>query len=174
MKICLVGTHGTGKSTFSYILGAHYKKKGKNVKIIQEVARNCPFPLNSGMTKQACLWIYHYHILKEIEYESKSEILICDRSYFDCFIYSKYFKINLGDHDYLIQAGHRNLSKEYDKIIFIRPDIPIQEDGFRSTDKNFQKGIDKLFVEILDTIPHTVIPSSEIFHKDNLWTKYFS
>src|SRR6188768_4363959 len=92
MKIAIVGTHGTGKSTLSYNLASYYKMKGKTVKIVQEVARSCPFPINEKMTIEAAKWIYLEHSRKELE-ASKNEICIGDRSVFDSFAYAEYFDL---------------------------------------------------------------------------------
>jgi thymidylate kinase len=171
MKIAIVGTHGTGKSTLSYLLASHYKKQGKNVKIIQEVARTCPFPINHGMTIDAAKWIYFEHARKELESIAKHEIVIGDRSVYDSFVYARYF--NLCD-DYLFDLNmiaYEHLSS-YDKIIFVRPDIPLHTDGTRSTDIEFQSGVDEIYSNVLENIDCIEVKSSQIFDPEESWKQY--
>ena len=168
MKIAIVGAHGTGKSTLSYKLAAHYKTQGKNVKIVQEVARSCPFPINHGMTAEAALWIYHEHAKKELEASSKHDVVIGDRSVYDSFIYAEYFELD----NYMIAIldviafAHM---KDYDKVIFVRPDLPLQTDGIRSDDEQFQIGVDKIFEDYMANVDHVQIKSSQIFEPGELW-----
>lgn len=161
--IAVTGTHGSGKTTLTYLLAAHYKSKGKNVKLIQEVARNCPFPINENMTRETAIWIYHEHSKKELEALRDHEIVICDRTYFDSIIYAKYF-------DIMIPLDMR--ADHYDQIIFVRPHGKIQDDGVRSTDEKFQLDIDLLFYNELKHIPHHQISSLDIFNGDMPWKSF--
>lgn len=168
--IAITGTHGTGKTTLSYQLAAHYKEQGKNVKIIQEVARSCPFPLNDKMTKETALWIYHEHSKKELEAARDFEIVICDRTVFDSFVYASSMKINLPYR--IIRSGQRGLRDSYEKIYFVRPDIPLIGDGVRSEDIEFQKEVDELFAYHLKEIPYIELKSSQIFDKEKSWKQF--
>lgn len=170
-KIAIMGTHGTGKTTLSYYLAAHYKKEGKNVKIIQEVARNCPFPLNHAMSSKSAWWIYHEHSRKELEAIQHHDVVICDRSSIDSFIYAEYLDLSDWNHD-LTNVLIKDALSKYSKIFFVTPDVPILEDGFRSTDEDFQKGIDKRFKNIMQSYPHTKINSSFIFKEEQSWKQY--
>lgn len=171
MKIAIVGTHGTGKSTLSYILASEFKKMGKNVKIVQEVARTCPFGINDGMSVESALWIYHEQARKEMEAEEKHEIVICDRSVFDSFIYAKYFKLQDWRIEGLRSIATTALCVDYGLVIFLEPDIPLQTDGTRSKDLEFQKGINELF-KIYLPCDCKVFKSSQIFNPDTSWTSF--
>ncbi len=173
MKIAIVGTHGTGKSTLSYMIAAHYKKLGKKVKVIQEVARACPFPINHGMTKEAALWIYLEHTRQELEAEIAHDVIVCDRSAYDSFAYARHFRL-LNSHEmkYLERASIKHF-KEYERIFFINPDMPIQSDGIRSDDIRFQEYVHDIFVETLQTITYNKVNSSDIF-QDTLWAQFCS
>lgn len=170
MKIAIVGTHGTGKSTLSYLLAAEYKKRGKNVKIVQETARNCPYPVNELMSQEAALWIYYEQSKKELEATHKFEIVICDRSSLDSLIYAKYFKVNYN----IIETEKialNHLKTWYDDVFFVRPDGPLKGDGFRSESHSFQDGIDDIFLEYMKDIDCTEIFSSMIFKEDK-WKQF--
>lgn len=170
MKIAIIGTHGTGKTTLSYQIAAYYKAQGKNVKIVQEVARSCPFPINEKMTVKSAKWIYLEHARKELE-ASKYEVIICDRSVYDSFAYAEYFEIS----DALLQKYRKTaLSQldEYDRIIFVRPDSYIHDDKMRSIDLEFQTSVDAIFHESLINKETIQIPTSIIFSKDSKWMQY--
>lgn len=167
-KIAIVGTHGTGKTSLSYLMAAHYKMQGKSVKIIQEVARSCPFPINDKMTKETAMWIYHEHCKKELEACRDHEVVISDRSYVDSLIYAEHFKLRLrgfSDDDIFV------MGESYSQVIFVRPDNYIQDDGIRSTDKQFQQDIDKLFDIYMCGVKNIEIKSSVIFSGDS-WKQY--
>src|SRR6187402_2062367 len=165
--IAITGTHGTGKTTLSFQLAAEYKKLGANVKVIQEVARCCPFPLNEHMTRETALWIYHEHSKKELEACRDHDVVICDRTKFDSFVYGEMLDlIDLGCYRDFVKHD----LNDYDLLYFVRPDEKeIINDGIRSTDLDFQKNIDALFYTFLCNIPHIKIKSSQIFDKDHKW-----
>ncbi len=175
MKIAIIGTHGAGKTTLSYLMAAAYKKIGTNVKIVQEVARSCPYPLNEGMSREACLWIYHEHVKKELDAIQKHDIVICDRSALDSFMYAKaqncYDYTDRGINLCFESASH--WMKTYDQIIYVKPGkIKPMEDGVRSVDLEFQRRVAEQFNEwFLNN--STVIKSAEldadaIFDQENL------
>lgn len=169
-RFCIIGSHGCGKTTLSYILAAFHKKLGRSVKIIQEVARSCPYPLNEGMTKEACLWIFHEHMKKELEAMQKFDTIICDRSAIDSFMYAK--AQNCFDKTdfytgFCFDAANEWMST-YDKIIYVKPgSVKPMEDGVRSTDIAFQKRVEKEFddwiINKYSTHKITVLMSDQIF-----------
>ena len=57
MKIGLVGSHGTGKSTLSYLLAGELQKRDYSVGLILETVRECPFPINEDSPLEAQLWM---------------------------------------------------------------------------------------------------------------------
>jgi thymidylate kinase len=146
-KICVVGTHGIGKTTLTYLLGAHYKKMGKNVKVINEVARASPFPLNDGFTLEGATWIICEQVKKELDaVAQKSEVIVCDRSAYDPIIYLKV----RGIHDESLRKFATGWLSTYDQIIWVHPSssvIPLG-DGVRSTDLEFQKLVHDGFCDI--------------------------
>jgi len=170
VKIAIIGAHGTGKTTLSYQIAAYYKSIGKNVKIVQEVARSCPFPINEKMTIQSAKWIYLEHSRKELE-AAKFPVVVCDRSVYDSFVYAEYFELS----DPLMQKYKKTALQqmdEYDRIIFIRPDIFIADDKMRSVDKEFQESIDRIFEVAMVNKETIIIPSSKIFTEKNEWMSY--
>jgi thymidylate kinase len=164
--IAITGTHGTGKTTLSFQLAAEYKKLGANVKIIQEVARSCPFPLNADMTVETAHWIYYEHSKKELEACRDHDVVICDRTSFDSFVYAECLDldINIGLKDCALSHLY-----DYDLVYFIRPDKEINPDNVRSVDPDFQYKIDRLFEHHYYKVPVWQRMSSTIFNKDTSW-----
>jgi len=140
MKIALIGTHGTGKTTLALELTAGLKKLGYNAGFLGELAGRCPLPINEDETPEAGKWIIHNQYVKEIDEGIKFPVLICDRSIFDGYVYYNYkFGKNIG-----LEETVKEEIKNYDFLfrVPINPDYLIK-DGIRSIDPKFQKGIDK-------------------------------
>lgn len=172
--IAITGTHGTGKTTLSFQLAAEYKKLGANVKIIQEVARSCPFPLNEKMTRETALWIYHEHSNKELEACKDHDVVICDRTSFDSFVYAEAMKLLVDSDIYRERFAAVECLEKYDKLYFVRPDesFSLKDDGIRNVDPNFQNEIDGIFFRTFEKnfTKYTLVKSSQIFDKDHKWT----
>lgn len=170
MRIAIVGTHGTGKTTLSYQIAAYYKRQGKNVKIIQEAARGCPFAINENMTIEAAKWIYLEHSRKELE-ACKYEVIVSDRSSYDSFAYAEHFGLT----DDMLERYRWVSIKEldtYDRLIFIRPNTQIQKDGMRSTDRDFQASIDSIFEKVLKHKRYIEFTSSDVFKEQEEWIHF--
>ena len=146
MKIALIGTHGTGKTTIAHDLVASLKKQGVNADFLGEVVRDCPFPINESTTKDSQEWMIFMQHIKEIEMKQKYSVLVCDRSILDGYIYYiRKFKENE-----VLEKFVREKIKDYSLLIKIpiREEF-LKEDGTRSVNKEFQKEIDKLFDKTL-------------------------
>ena len=69
MKIALIGTHGTGKTTIVHEIVSKLKKRGFDVDFLGEIARQCPFPINEKTTKKSQIWMILKQITSEMEIE---------------------------------------------------------------------------------------------------------
>lgn len=146
MKIAFLGTHGTGKTTLAHDVVVNLKKLGVDADFMNEIARNCPFPLNEDATKKSQIWIILSQIIAEMESEDKCGVLICDRSVLDGYCY---YANKFGRSPVLENLVKEHL-KTYDKLIR----VPIRKgflvkDKIRSTDEKFQKDIDKQFDKLI-------------------------
>ncbi|MAG79132.1 hypothetical protein CMI40_02035 [Candidatus Pacearchaeota archaeon] len=146
MKIALIGPHGTGKTTIAHELIVKLKKDGKNVEYLGEIARQCPFPINKNITKNAQEWIIFFQHIKELELKDKTDIIICDRSILDGYTYYYY----LFGKNQLLENFIKEKIKDYDLLI----KVPIREgylkdDGVRDISKRFQEDIEIKFQELL-------------------------
>ena len=142
MKIALIGTHGTGKTTIAHELIAELKKQGVNAEFLGELARKCPLPINQETTKDAQEWIIFNQHIKELELQSKYDVLVCDRSVLDGYVY---YDRKFGENQ-LLENFVKEKLKDYALLIKIPINTKfLKEDGIRSTDKEFQKDIDTRF-----------------------------
>lgn len=172
-KIAAIGTHGTGKSTTLYEL-AYYLKTDKNyfknipiiwnklndlgrepsIKLINEVASECPFPINQESNLTAQLWMFSQQLRLEIEFNGNFDFLLIDRSLYDYISYTKHIenKSKLNDN---ISKGFINISKLIHYDLLIRHEINkeyLKEDGIRDIDTSFQKHIDSLLNSVIEMV----------------------
>lgn len=146
MKIAVIGTHGTGKTTLTYLLAAHAKKIGKNARVINETARSCPFPLNEGFSIDGARWIITTQIQKELSAKAaKTELLICDRASIDPIMYLDGGSFKQDAYEDLRQFAE-SWMQTYDLLIWITPDTKtLFHDGVRSTNTEFQEKVHEAF-----------------------------
>lgn len=150
-KYAVIGTHGSGKSTFALRLAYHLKKNNKNVDTVQERVRYSPFPFNKQANINTAMWAYHSQICRELEAVSRGfDTIICDRAAIDCIIYAKNLYITSPCFERIVEAAYEWMYS-YDKIFFLRPDIPLVVDSVRSNDSAFRDGVDFLFKGFMDT-----------------------
>lgn len=141
-KIALIGTHGTGKTTLGHELVAELKKKGIDADYLSELARECPFPINEGQNLDTSEWIIYNQYIRELEKEKKCEVLVCDRSVLDSYVYCAEA---IGENK-LLESFVKEKIKGYDLLVRIPiRNGKLQEDGVRSTNPEFQQKIDKKF-----------------------------
>ena len=88
MKIAIIGTHGTFKTTLVYFLAGVLKAKGKSVGIIREMATACPYFKDGRGNILAQNWIILTQVQLERDYEQIYDYVICDRSVVDNYIYA--------------------------------------------------------------------------------------
>lgn len=140
IKIAFIGSHGTGKTTLVHELIYKLKEKGINVDYCEEVSRRCPLEINENAKTQTQRWILSKQITEETEKREKCEVLICDRSILDTYSYECAL---LGR-----RKNWENYIEDYLKTYNLLIKVPIKEellksDGVRSTDKKFQKDVEK-------------------------------
>ena len=160
MKIALIGTHSTGKTTLAYAVASELRKAGANAIVLTEIARNCPFPINEQRTLEGQLWILYTQLKEELEKERTCDVLISDRSVIDPWIYT-ITKFNRSRVEYLEPLVLKQARTYY--LLFKTPIKPeyLKYDGFRSTSTEFQKLIDDEMTKFLkdNKIPHIVLPA---------------
>jgi len=157
IKIGFIGTQGTGKTTMCYDLAACLKKMGHNAKVMNEVARNCPLPINEEADIRSQLWIIGTTLAEEVG--SKCNLLICDRTLLDSLVYTSRIDKTTAK---LLEPFVEEYMKSYDIIFYMRPNKGyLLEDGERSTNIEFQKDIQKLMERYIDKLDIPIIESDK-------------
>ena len=145
MKIALIGSHGTGKTTLCFELAARLKRLDLSVDIVKEVARRCPLPLNRDTTLAAQQWILHQQIADELAATEQFEAVVCDRSVLDNYAY---LVLGAGRRDEL-EPMVAEWMRTYDGLY----KVPILHaptwDGTRDLSEEFQGDIDRQIDELL-------------------------
>lgn len=143
-KIGIIGTHGSGKTTWALKTAAALKSKdpSKRVGLLSEVVRECPFPVNNEVTEDTERWIVHSQFVREIEEVGRTDILVCDRTVLDGLAYAA-----RAGFDYLV-GSYLDMCLDwmmtYDQLFFARPQgLPVDDD-FRDPDPTFQAEIDTI------------------------------
>jgi hypothetical protein len=172
MKIALIGSHGTFKTTLIYFLAGVLKAKGKNVGIISEVARSCPYFKGGHGNILAQNWILLTQSQWERECQDKYDYVLCDRSLVDNFIYAleAYRKEGQEVPDWLEPFVMHNL--ESYNYLFKTPVSRhgLIHDGVRDTDNDWQIEIDRKIKNYLNDkqIKYSELPASEADHFDDI------
>jgi thymidylate kinase len=146
VKIAFIGTHGVGKTTLCYDLGAILKKRGLNVDLVKEVARLSPLPINRKTSLEAQLWILTTQIAEEIRSAAHHEVVVCDRSVLDNYAYLVFAA---GKQRWLEPLVNRWM-RSYDLLFKVPISGAASADGVRDTDEFFMRQIDKLVDELVE------------------------
>ncbi|MEM9558269.1 MAG: ATP-binding protein [Acidobacteriota bacterium] len=138
-KIAFIGSHGVGKTTLCYGLAARLKASDVSLDVVGEIARRCPLPINRGTTLAAQAWILHTQIAEELTAASRYDVVICDRSVLDNYIY---LLLSAG-----MQASLEPLVASWTRTYDLLVRVPVvgmpSPDGLRSTDPSFQTEVDR-------------------------------
>lgn len=141
MKIAITGSFGTGKTTL-----ANHVAEAKGFTLLPEVARVMAeegYKLDKEITAE----IEHEMFLRQVALECHQGPYISDRCLVDLLAYSAVLFEN--DFELLWTISRALRDAKYDVIIYLEPEFPIENDGVRSTDGEFQKIIDDRIKSIL-------------------------
>jgi len=147
--IALAGTQGTGKTTVAYEVCTELKKAGVSAVVMDERARECPFPINEIATNETQVWLIVSHIKKELELMKAYDIVVSDRSVIDPYIYGKVVNIKNAIYSYLLNYCIEHIKKYYAKLYLLNPrafDYCIA-DGVRSTNDSFRNAVHNKFID---------------------------
>jgi len=145
-KLAFIGTHGVGKTTLCYDLGAVLKKRGLHVDLVKEVARLSPLPINRKTSLEAQLWILTTQIAEEIRSGALHEVVVCDRSVLDNYAYLVFAA---GRQRWLEPLVNRWM-KTYDLLFKVPISGSAAADGVRDTDEFFMRQIDRLVDDLVE------------------------
>lgn len=139
MRIAITGAMGVGKTTLTNQLS-----EALGIKLLPEVARQLieeGHKLDGEATPELELLTAYYQ-----EKLEEGDDWIADRCLIDILAYST---LLFTDEKLLNELDYRLYKAKYDIILYIPPEFPIEDDGFRSTDSDFQKKIDQEILKIL-------------------------
>jgi len=146
IKVALIGTHATGKSTICHELVAELKKKRVIAEYLGEIARDAQkagFRLNEDTTQDSQRWILHTQIARELEFLARPDVdvLVCDRSALDNYVY---FVKQFG-HDEVLDIIVNEHMQTYAHLFKVPINLNyLTPDNVRSINPVFQRKIDSL------------------------------
>lgn len=152
-KIAFVGSHGVGKTTLCYGLAARLKASDISLDVVGEIARRCPLPINQSTTLDAQGWILHTQIAEEILASARYDVVICDRSVLDNFVY---LLLSSGPKP-RFRALVESWIDTYDLLVTVPIVSSLTPDGLRSTDPVFRLAVHERLAKELQTLDLEVI-----------------
>lgn len=147
MRIAMTGTHGTGKTTLARAL-AERLKMPLITDCARQVARGMGIEHVSSITADKTRarkfqWsVVHELMRAECNYPAG---FVSDRSMLDCLAYWEAY--HLGESTgYTCLCLHHH----YDLLVYVLPEIPCADDGFRSTDERLRREVDVIIRGLLE------------------------
>jgi len=153
MKVAFIGSHGVGKTALCFGLAAHLKKIDITVGLVQEVARDCPMPINRETTLPAQSWILHTQIAREIAATERNQAVVCDRSVLDNYAYLVHRVGRRPELDPMVEDWLKGYTLLVKVPIWQKPRF----DGVRATDLSFQREIDAEVEELVEEFDPPVL-----------------
>jgi len=158
LKLAFIGSHGVGKTTLCYGLGARLKARDVSLEIVHEVARRCPLPINEATTVAAQAWILHTQIAEELVAQARYPVVLCDRSALDNYVYLLLASGRQGGLESLLDSW----MSTYDLLV----QVPILDtpapDGVRAVNPAFQRAIEERLLEELAARALAILPLSGV------------
>jgi len=171
MKIVVLGSHGTGKTTLTKRLLGYLREKYEfQIEKVSRIDGNKTIPLRNVFGKLH--WVYlpetpfeatqrgftmnqdtsleseMWMIAKQVELELKSAPWIADKCLIDMLAYARYFFQNEPEFLSVIETICKKNIK-YALVIYLPAgEFPIENDGLRMTDPKFQMDIDQYIRDI--------------------------
>ncbi len=159
LKIGLMGSHDTGKTTLGYTICGKLKTQHYLVDYVAEVARHIPATLkvNEGTNFWTQYWILNEQINSEILAILRgANMIVTDRTVVDNYAYAyraalPHVKQVKKNDLKVMEAKCVHWVKTYDFLFYVSiPSKKMEADGFRATDKGFQLEIDECIKNIIE------------------------
>lgn len=149
MILGISGAHSTGKTTL--INALQQCDEFKNFQFKSGLTRDLHkmgIPINEAGTDVTQLYV----MAKHYEYAQLQGDVFLDRCALDGIAYSMVVLENHQDLEFMHALGHlgRKCFDRYDIIFYIEPEFEIQDDGVRTTDKEFHGRIVRSFDRWID------------------------
>lgn len=85
--ISFSGFQSVGKTTATFALASELKKRGLSVNLWADIPRRCPLKINEDGGSATQFWIMSKMIQETLELANIFDVVITDRSPFDCVVY---------------------------------------------------------------------------------------
>lgn len=145
MRIAVVGSHSTGKTTLIRALSEIL-----DVPILSEVAREKiaeSDKLPHHMTPEERSAFQMGILSEQIRREIRSESFLSDRSVFDAAAYA----FDTPGYEALFEAAKTHASERpYARIFFLPIEFALEGDGIRSEDESYRKKIEDVLAETIE------------------------
>ncbi len=153
----ITGGPGVGKTALIHGLIGELKWRDKTVEWIDEVIRDCPYPIDKGAGFATEMWVVEHQHFRELgKLKHIPQFLLCDRSMLDQAVYGTMLlsEKKLSEKEYsILMLSVLDWMKTYDFGILVSPhDREIIADGFRATDKKYQWEMHNYFRRVLDAL----------------------
>lgn len=166
MIVSFSGSQSSGKTT----LLNHLMKLNPNVDFVPEVTRKIRrelnLPINEGGGDLTQYMIMAEHVRNIYERKQDNKLAIFDRCVLDGVVYSHW----MCDQKLISECTfttaydiYEKLISKYDIIFYTDPnDVEIEDDGERSTSREFREGIIELFEYYINSREYEKIPKIEV------------
>lgn len=163
MIIGISGAHSTGKTTLINALQQREEFKAFQFKSgLTRDLHKMGIPINEAGNDTTQLYV----MAKHYEYSQLTGDVFLDRCALDGLAYSQVVLQDHTDNDFLNALGYigRKCFNHYDLIIYVKPELELEDDGVRTTDKKFHQQIVESFEKWLDVIKtfRTPVPVVEV------------
>ncbi|NHZ73466.1 MAG: AAA family ATPase [Nitrospirae bacterium] len=138
-KLAFVGSHGVGKTTLCYGLAARLKARDIHLEMVREVARRCPLPINQETNLAAQSWILHTQIAEELAAQSEYDVVLCDRSVLDNYVYL----LLAAGPQLALEGLVESWMSSYDLLFHVPVVEAPSADGLRATSPTFQAAVEE-------------------------------
>jgi predicted ATPase len=151
MRIAIIGTQNTGKTTFVNDFIKKWPMYKTLDKSYRDILKEKKLPHSKNATEETQKVILDF-LIDQVTESSKDDNIILDHSVLDCLAYSTWLCLNEKVSEKFLDQQRiivRETLKLYDVLFFIpltkAAPIKIQNDGFRETDPIFREEIDNIF-----------------------------
>ena len=154
MRIALVGSHGTGKTTLLKAIEASGKFDGyrKITEVSRSLIEELGFNPLVGESTYEKKHDFEWKIFKkQVEEENKSPKFVSDRSIFDILAYASTL-LDTIDFAHFHTTVHqlRYERYPYDLLVFVPIEFPMEKDGIRPEDEEYRHEIERRMQKLLN------------------------
>ena len=160
VKVIVTGAYSTGKTTLARDLRSALADRGVSCRLVPDVSRQCPLPLNTEQADDTSLWLIGSQIAGEIEAVAEApDIVLCDRGIPDILAHQQDVASRRPAGSVaLLRPFLDHWLSTYVLFLFSRVDetVPIERDGLRDPDPNYRTLLDGFAAGVLKGLSDVV------------------